>query len=70
MKGNDGYTPIKGTDYFDGADGKDGVDGTDGVDGADGYTPVRGTDYWTTADQASIVGDVLAALPDGDGVMY
>jgi hypothetical protein len=38
--------------------------------GQDGYTPVKGTDYWTAADQASIVADVLAALPDGDGVMY
>lgn len=25
--GQDGYTPIKGVDYFDGEDGKDGVDG-------------------------------------------
>lgn len=29
-KGADGYTPIKGTDYFD---------------GNDGYTPIKGTDY-------------------------
>lgn len=26
-KGQDGYTPIKGVDYFDGKDGKDGKDG-------------------------------------------
>lgn len=30
IKGDDGYTPIKGIDYFDGKDGKDGVDGENG----------------------------------------
>ena len=44
--------------------------GAKGDKGDDGHTPIKGTDYWTTADQASIVADVLAALPDGDGVMY
>lgn len=59
--GADGYTPIKGIDYFDGvngkngADGKDGYtpqkgidyfDGKDGVNGKDGYTPVKGVDYF------------------------
>jgi hypothetical protein len=82
LKGDDGYTPVKGIDYFDGKDGKDGYtpikgvdyfdgkDGKDGIDGTNGYTPIRGTDYWTEADQAAIVADVLAALPNGDGVSY
>ena len=41
-KGKDGYTPIKGKDYFDGKDGytpikgKDYFDGKDGKDGRDG----------------------------------
>ena len=76
--GNDGYTPVKGKDYFDGADGKDGQDGytpqkgvdyfdgqdgADGKDGADGHTPVKGTDYWTESDKTEMVNDVLAALP-------
>lgn len=39
-------------------------------DGADGYTPVRGTDYWTAADQEQIVSDVLAALPNAQGVNF
>ena len=30
-KGDDGYTPQKGVDYFDGEDGKDGENGADGV---------------------------------------
>lgn len=40
LKGADGYTPIKGVDYFDGTNGQD------GRDGADGYTPVKGVDYF------------------------
>jgi hypothetical protein len=100
LKGQDGHTPVKGEDYFDGqdgapgadgitphigvngnwhlgetdtgvkAEGKDGKDGAKGDKGDDGHTPIKGTDYWTTADQASIVADVLAALPNGDGVSY
>lgn len=37
VKGKDGYTPVKGKDYFDGTDGKD------------GYTPVKGKDYFDGA---------------------
>lgn len=37
LKGEPGYTPVKGVDYFDGKDGKD---------GKDGYTPVKGIDYF------------------------
>ncbi|WP_322353990.1 hypothetical protein [Paratractidigestivibacter sp.] len=38
--------------------------------GADGTTPVKGTDYWTAADKASIVQDVLTALPTWTGGDY
>lgn len=54
--GVDGYTPIKGVDYFDGVDGRDGytpvkgVDYFDGESGKDGYTPVKGKDYFDGAD--------------------
>lgn len=40
LKGADGYTPVKGVDYFDGTNGRDGVDG---------YTPVKGVDYFDGA---------------------
>jgi hypothetical protein len=40
-RGEDGYTPIKGIDYFDGTNGKDGVDG---------YTPIKGVDYFDGKD--------------------
>ena len=62
--GKDGYTPVKGVDYFDGEDGKN---GTDGKDGQDGYTPVKGTDYFTDADKAEMVSAVISALPKYDG---
>ena len=42
--------------------------GKQGPAGQDGYTPQRGTDYWTAADQAQIVQDVLAALPEAEEV--
>lgn len=54
--GKDGYTPIKGVDYFDGKDG------SDGRDGADGKTPVKGVDYYTEADKAEIVAAVIESL--------
>ena len=64
LKGADGYTPIKGVDYFDGTNGQDGKDGADGYtpvkgvdyfdgtngrNGVDGYTPVKGVDYFDGA---------------------
>ena len=74
LNGKDGYTPVKGKDYFDGEDGVDGKDGytpikgvdyfdgkdgVDGIDGKDGYTPVKGIDYFTEADKTEIVNDVI-----------
>lgn len=67
---NDALAQAKASGEFDGADGAPGKDGSDGAPGADGYTPVRGTDYWTEADQAQIVSDVLAALPNASGVSF
>ena len=55
VNGKDGYTPVKGVDYFDGKDGKD------------GYTPIKGTDYFTEADKADMVSAVIASLPVYDG---
>ena len=51
--GRDGYTPVKGVDYFDGKDGYTpvkGVDYFDGQNGKDGYTPVKGVDYFDGQD--------------------
>ena len=53
-----------------GETGPQGEPGTQGPAGANGYTPVRGTDYWTAADQEQIVSDVLAALPNAQGVSF
>jgi hypothetical protein len=46
--GEDGYTPKKGIDYFDGKKGDK---------GEDGRTPIRGVDYWTEDDKAKIFAD-------------
>ena len=46
--GNDGYTPVKGIDYFDGAKGDKGDTGERGLAGKDGLTTaisVNGTTY-------------------------
>lgn len=59
--GENGYTPVKGVDYFDGEPGKDGQDGDDG------YTPVKGTDYFTEADKQELISAVLASLPVYNG---
>ena len=53
-----------------GPKGEKGDTGDTGPAGANGYTPVRGTDYWTAADQEQIVSDVLAALPNAQGVSF
>lgn len=82
LHGKDGYTPVKGVDYFDGKDGytpvkgKDYTDGytpikgVDYFDGKDGHTPVKGKDYWTAAECSQMVSDVLAALPTWEGGRY
>lgn len=41
IKGDDGHTPIKGTDYDDGEDGYTPVKGKDYFDGEDGKTPTK-----------------------------
>ena len=55
-KGNDGYTPVKGVDYFDGQDGKDGTDGLD----ATPVTPLFANSIAECTDESK-----LYVLPDG-----
>lgn len=69
-KGDDGYTPVKGVDYFDGKDGKTPIKGVDYFDGKNGYTPVKGVDYFTESDKAILVQDVLLALPKAEEASY
>lgn len=49
-KGDDGKTPKKGVDYFDGEPGPPGYTPQKGVDYFDGYTPVKGKDYFDGKD--------------------
>ena len=60
----------KGNQGEKGEDGKDGVNGKDGKDGADGHTPIKGVDYFTEADKAELVADVIATLPNAEGVGF
>ena len=41
-----------------------------GEPGKDGYTPVKGVDYYTEEEKQEMVWAVLAALPNGDEVLY
>lgn len=66
QKGDDGYTPIKGVDYFTDAEleeikktirpikGVDYSDGKDGENGINGSTPVKGIDYLTDQEVKAI----------------
>lgn len=47
-----------------------GRDGKDGAKGEEGYTPQREIDYWTPEDRASIVTEVLEALPKAEEAMF
>jgi hypothetical protein len=60
--GKDGYTPKKGTDYFDGKPGKDGytpVKGKDYFDGKPGKTGSPGKD----ADENRIIRETVSLIP-------
>lgn len=41
-----------------------------GATGPAGATPVKGTDYFTAADKAELVTQVIAALPQANGVNF
>ena len=69
-KGETGAAGPQGPKGDTGAAGPQGPKGDTGATGADGYTPQRGVDYWTAADQAQMVQDVLAALPNASGVSF
>ena len=59
-QGNDGYTPIKGIDYFDGEKGVPGEDGSDAtvtnsnITDALGYTPANATNEHTHSNKVVI----------------
>lgn len=64
-KGEDGKTPVKGIDYFDGKDGIDGYTPIKGIDYFDGKDGENGKDYvLTDADKAEIAGMVPGADVD------
>ena len=65
-----GATGPKGEPGEKGDPGAQGLTGPQGPPGPAGATPVKGTDYFTAADKAELVSDVLAALPNANGVNF
>lgn len=55
--GQDGYTPIKGVDYFDGKDGANGKDGKDGKNGTNGIDGINGEDGYSPIVEMSKTND-------------
>lgn len=63
--GKDGYTPIKGVDYFDGEDGYTPQKGVDYFDGEDGKDYIL-----TAADKQEIANLISLSIVDGEEVEY
>ena len=85
LKGEPGYTPQKGVDYFDGKDGRDGKDGQDGQNGKDGsdanvttenvktalgYTPAKNDDVTVLSETLVRLQKKVNGIVDGNEVAY
>jgi len=77
--GKDGYTPVKGADYFTDEElfavinyiqslVKDGEKGDKGDKGEPGYSPIKGVDYFTKSEKESLTKEILAKIPKGKEV--
>lgn len=64
IKGDDGYTPVKGKDYFTEEEIANFVNYLATLV-KDGETPVKGQDYFTEEEINSIVSKVKSLVPDG-----
>lgn len=62
IKGEDGKTPIKGVDFFDGKNGSDGKDGANGTNGTNG---VNGKDG-ANGEKGEPARDLLIECIDGE----
>jgi hypothetical protein len=77
VAGKDGYTPVKGKDYYTAEEidkmvsyieskikvPKDGTNGADGKVGRNGESAIRGVDYWTPKDREEILKQTLSQIP-------
>ena len=70
VPGKDGTNGADGITPSIGDNGNWYLGDTDTGNPSQGHTPQRGVDYWTAEDKQAIVYQVLAALPDGDEVVY
>ena len=70
INGKDGYTPVKGKDYFDGENGQDGytpVKGKDYFDGIDGDDGLSAYQIWLNAGNSGTEADYLTSLKGAPG---
>lgn len=71
----DGYTPVKGVDYFDGEDGEDGYTpqkGVDYFDGEDGFSPYVDVNPFEEEDENGVVrtGHTISITEEADSVSF
>lgn len=60
-RGQDGYTPVKGIDYFDGINGTNGANGKDGKDAPSAY------ELWLSEGNTGSLSEFLASLEGEPG---
>ena len=63
ISGNNGYTPVRGVDYWTTEDIQEIQDYINSNLPPSGYTPIKGTDYWTTEDIQEIQDYISSNLP-------
>ena len=63
---NNGYTPVKGIDYWTEEDIQQIQEYINNNMPESGYTPVKGTDYWTNADKEQIKEYIENAILSGE----
>ncbi|MCA9358244.1 hypothetical protein KC902_03210, partial [Candidatus Kaiserbacteria bacterium] len=61
VRGNDGYTPVKGQDYFTAQEIKQIIEIV-----RQQATPVKGKDYWTAQEVADIIRYIQSNVKDGE----
>lgn len=65
--GSDGYTPIKGIDYFDGNTPVKGIDYVDGLSGSDGSDGDSAYESWLKLGNSGTEEDFIASLKGESG---
>lgn len=67
LPGNDGYTPVKGVDYFDGEKGDKGEKGEQGPKGDKGDKGESAYEHWLSLGNVGTINDFLLTLKGDKG---